>query len=213
MPRKNMSGENNPFYGKKHDSEAKKKMSQKRPSMVGENNPFAKSLLDPKKREAHRTRCKEVWAKRSKEWREKFAQKVSRGNVENGNVSGKHHHHKSGHYPSIKGGDVYYRSLWELYVIEQLDYISLVYSFLMESEVVQYTTEKGNLRYSKPDFLVTLVDGSVVLIEVKPKGLVGYNSNAQKFEAYRQRCSENGWNFLLITKDNLFEVEQCLLNI
>lgn len=40
MPRKNYSGENNPFYGKKHSEKSKKKMGGAAVDYSGENNPF-----------------------------------------------------------------------------------------------------------------------------------------------------------------------------
>ena len=77
-------GENNPFYGRKHSNDSRRKMSEKRalqvhPLLGTKRSDETKQLLreanarqfeDPKQRELRRKKSKELWA--DPEWRAKY---------------------------------------------------------------------------------------------------------------------------------------------
>lgn len=60
---KRVSGEGNPFYGKKHSEKTRLRMSENHADFTGDNNPFKKSLeSNPEKREELRNRAIGYWA-------------------------------------------------------------------------------------------------------------------------------------------------------
>lgn len=58
---KNNSGDKNPFFGKKHSNETKRKMSSNHADFSGDKNPFKKSITqDPEKIKQHSRKCRET---------------------------------------------------------------------------------------------------------------------------------------------------------
>jgi len=74
-----MTGTGNPFYGKKHTIETRRKMSENHANISGDANPFRKSMAIPGKREEHKKRCKAIWNNRDAEYREAFGSKRRTG--------------------------------------------------------------------------------------------------------------------------------------
>ncbi|MCZ8514346.1 TnsA endonuclease N-terminal domain-containing protein [Paenibacillus filicis] len=62
---------------------------------------------------------------------------------------------------------------------------------------------KGRKRRYFPDYLVITNDNGYVLVEVKLKKFVDTNLNKAKFLAAKQLCSEKGWNFQVVTEDQI----------
>jgi hypothetical protein len=71
------NGENNPFYGKKHTEDTRKKMSMNHADFFGDKNPFKKSLT-PEKLLDHKNRCKNIWQNRDTNYRNNFSKKLKR---------------------------------------------------------------------------------------------------------------------------------------
>jgi len=65
---------------------------------------------------------------------------------------------------------------------------------------------ENNKRWYVPDFLVTKVDGSRQMIEVKPRELVNGVMTKLKAEAARLWCIENNAEFITLTKQVLKEL-------
>lgn len=87
-----------------------------------------------------------------------------------------------------------FRSLWEKHAMSLLDGSSSVLSFQYEPLAVPYVWQ-GRNRFTIPDFLATMTNGSIVMIEVKPKGYT-YNAKEQaKAAACTQFCERSGWNY------------------
>jgi len=73
-------GEGNPFFGKKHSEETRKKMSENHADFTGDKNPFKNSIeKDENKRRGHEKRCKDIWDNRSDEYKKKLGENASKG--------------------------------------------------------------------------------------------------------------------------------------
>lgn len=87
-----------------------------------------------------------------------------------------------------------YRSLWEKYAMTLLDADSSVASFQYEPMGVPYEWD-GNPRFTIPDFLVTMTDGSIVMVEVKPRGYTSAPKELAKASACTLFCEGRGWKY------------------
>ena len=115
-----------------------------------------------------------------------------------------------------------YRSSWELNFIRRIDeYDSNVLKWSSEPIEIPYISkEKVNGKWIEkrrnynPDFLVILKSGKVLLIEVKPLSQVplfentilsdpAQMKNQCKWKAAIGFCKKQGWEFRIITEQNL----------
>ena len=87
-----------------------------------------------------------------------------------------------------------FRSLWEKRAMTLLDEDSFVASFQYEPLGVPYEWD-GNPRFTLPDFLATMTDGSVVMIEVKPRGYTYAPKEQAKADACLAFCEQRGWKY------------------
>jgi hypothetical protein len=123
--------------------------------------------------------------------------------------------------------NVIFRSLWELKVMKQLDENPSILEWSSEEVVVPYY-DPSTMRRRRyfPDFLVKAkkTDGTIqtMMLEVKPKAqtiepkvqkrktkkyiteVTTWVTNQSKWEAAKEYCIDRGWEFKLITEDNLF---------
>jgi hypothetical protein len=131
--------------------------------------------------------------------------------------------------PSKYRGDptnIIYRSGWELRVMRYLDDNPNILEWSSEEVIVPYydPTLRKHRRYF-PDFIVRArkSDGSIItmMLEVKPKAqtlepkvqskktkryiteVTTWATNSAKWQAAREYCLDRGWEFKLITEDNL----------
>lgn len=131
-------------------------------------------------------------------------------------------------HPEKYAGDVnniIYRSGWERRVMKYLDEQPDVATWASEELIIPYVSPKDGLRHRYfPDFLVKKTDGSVQVLEVKPRKetkmprkkknqkqyvreLITYAVNKAKWEAAEAYCGRQGWNFVVLTEANLFGTE------
>jgi len=75
-----------------------------------------------------------------------------------------------------------------------------VLSFEYEPIKIKYRYKNRNRNYM-PDFVVTFIDGTQEIHEVKPKRMLGKSLNKAKFAAARR----HELPFVLITEDQLFQ--------
>lgn len=192
-------GEKNPFFGKTHTAETRKKMSENHADFAGDKNPFKKSLTTTEKRQEHSERCKQIWAKRDREWREKFAEKLSARPLNSEQKQGRNH--KSGYYYSAKidGGKFWYRSSWEKLLAEKLDSDNRVISYTFEQVRIRYNTDNNQKRWTYCDFCVTTTTGSKVMIEVKPTP-IALLKQAQ-LEMQVKWCVDNAHQYAIVDND------------
>ena len=117
--------------------------------------------------------------------------------------------YKTGTYVSTKtGAKIAYRSGWEKSFAEYLDNDMTVLTYSYESIIVSYVTNlrSGRLRKYFPDFYVERVDGTKLLIEIKPKRFMSRNINQKKWEAARHWCEEHGAEFIVLTEEELHQM-------
>jgi hypothetical protein len=131
--------------------------------------------------------------------------------------------------PKKYAGDptkIIFRSLWELRVMKYLDENPNVIEWKSEEIAIPYISPVDNRRHRYfPDFIVKVrrSDGTThtMMLEVKPKAqtvepktqkkktkryiteVMTWGVNSAKWSAAREYCTDKGWEFKLITEDNL----------
>jgi hypothetical protein len=118
--------------------------------------------------------------------------------------------------------NIVYRSGWELKLMGYLDNHEEVVQWASEEFCIPYRSPVDNRihRYF-PDFWVKKVDGSVMVIEVKPASqaeppkqpkrmsrryvneVFEYGKNQAKWKAAREYCDDRGWQFVVMTEKEL----------
>lgn len=110
---------------------------------------------------------------------------------------------KHGTHVSSKTGVSYsFKSSWEEAVMQFLDKDITVLSWTYEGLRLPYVYRE-NKRWYVPDFLVTHIDGSSSLWEVKAAHFLSKERTQLKLAAARAYCSENKLEFELLTFDDL----------
>ena len=131
--------------------------------------------------------------------------------------------------PKKYAGDptkIIFRSLWELRVMKSLDENPNVIEWKSEEIAIPYISPVDNRRHRYfPDFIVKVrrSDGTthIMMLEVKPKAqtvepktqkkktkryiteVMTWGVNSAKWSAAREYCTDKGWEFKLITEDNI----------
>jgi hypothetical protein len=179
-------------------------MSTNHADFNGDANPFKKSLHDETKLVEHKTRCKAIWETRGVAWRERFSEKLSRSmSASEKSKSTLNKNHKSGVFNDKKCEKAFFRSSWELELFTQLVEDNNVTIFCSECLLVDYIDSNGSKRTSRLDVVATLADGSTVLIECKPKSLLGFNNNPAKIDAYKNAALDSDSTFILFSDDHM----------
>lgn len=98
-----------------------------------------------------------------------------------------------------------YRSGWELKYALYLDTNASVVSYRYEPYAVEYVSNyrTGKRRKYFPDFELRMSDGSLVLVEIKPKRKLSLLTNIKKFAAAAAMCVLNGMTFQVVTEVEL----------
>ncbi len=112
---------------------------------------------------------------------------------------------KRGTHFSSKGGTFVYRSSWELAYATWLDVNEDVVSYRYEPFAVEYVSNyrTGKIRKYYPDFEVTRIDGTRLLIEIKPMKKLTVAKNVKKFAAAVSFCHKQGITFHVYTEVDL----------
>jgi HJR/Mrr/RecB family endonuclease len=102
-----------------------------------------------------------------------------------------------------------YRSGWECVFACLLDNDPTVKSYSYESIVIPYMSNKTTRKVRRyfPDFFITYVDGSRVLVEIKPRRKLVQRTVIKKLEAAKLWCSCNDVTLSVITEVELKEYE------
>jgi hypothetical protein len=109
---------------------------------------------------------------------------------------------KTGLYTSNKAGSIRYRSSYELIAYQILDQLSIVKSYQCDPFRIPYIFKDDTHTYI-PDILVTYVDNSQELIEVKPERFLLDEKVVAKSIAAKQYCVTLGIKYSLWTEKNL----------
>lgn len=98
-----------------------------------------------------------------------------------------------------------YRSGWELALMKWFDVEPTVISYSYESVKIPYVNNVRSRRVRNylPDFLVELVGGRQILVEVKPSKKLGHAQVKKKLAAAQVWCAERGIDLQVITEIDL----------
>lgn len=104
--------------------------------------------------------------------------------------------------------NIWFRSLWELKLFQYLDTNSAVLQWSSEELAVPYVSPlDGRIHRYFPDVIfkgrTRKNEIKTFMVEVKPKKQVAYELNEAKFAAARQYCDHLGWEFKIVTEDEL----------
>ena len=107
----------------------------------------------------------------------------------------------SGYFYSEKNQkEIYYRSSYELKAYQLLEEMVDVESYIPEPFSIPYVNSDDITKNYVPDILITYIDNSKELIEIKPEGRIKEEINLLKAEAARQYCKENEMIFNIWTE-------------
>lgn len=187
------SGENNPFFGAKHSEDTKHKMSKNHARLRGDSNPFKIACENPEFKKKHKERCLNIWKKRDVEYRNKFAEKLSiaQSRMPSQQLKSKY---KCGFYRTKAGSVYYYRSSWELLVLEDLDNIEDVKDFSLEKFTIPYYDNIQ--RHTRIDFYIEFKNGRRAIVEVKPTALIDYC--VKRMNACMEYCHNHDIQFFIL---------------
>lgn len=198
-------GEKNPFYGKKHTSETRRKMSNNHADFTGEKNPLRMWLaLSPINRDQYKKICKNKW--------KVFALDKIRASIHWDNVSkrmakahiqGKVRPYGRGHlcgtfYSERQKKKIHYDSSWELSFLEFCEFLSDVSSFDRCKFYIPYKINGKKHRYV-PDFMVD----NYFVVEIKPLSLLDLEINKAKLKALRKYCKHEGLEYLVFSDQHI----------
>lgn len=193
----NFSGENNPFYGKKHTKETKEKISE-----YAKNKKCTDKQKDALKAGSNKKSFYECWVKkygveeaekRLLEFRKKQSENSS---GKNNPMFGKPSPQGSGNGWSGWYNGWYFRSLRELsFMINVIEISNLNWKTTETKEFsISYIDYDGRERNYFPDFLIE----DTYIIECKPEKLMQTNINKRKAQAAKRFCLENGYEYIIV---------------
>ncbi|MBK6709944.1 MAG: TnsA endonuclease N-terminal domain-containing protein [Chloroflexi bacterium] len=108
-----------------------------------------------------------------------------------------------GYFPSLKMRRmVQFESTLERDLIYLLDFDWRVAAFEEQPLKIFYQHEGKTLSYT-PDFLAEFAGGHRVLLECKPFCFVNSEENQRKFSAAQAWCARRGWQFQVVTDEQL----------
>lgn len=178
--------------GKKASAETKKKFSEAR---RGKNNSFYGKT--------HSKEVKELLSLL-------MCERVKKGFYTNPKL------YKSGFHtsPKVQGGEIHYRSSWELIAYKYLDTQDEVLNYSTETLSIPYKDpESGYERNYLPDLIINFDNGDKKMIEIKPMVYKEYPINLAKFDAAKSFCEENGFSFEVWTGEEIYQMEEKIFNI
>lgn len=200
------SGKGNPFYGKRHSEKTMRKMKKNHSDFSGDNNPFRlwwQDANDDDKAKFKMT-LSDGWkkAKENKEEFNKLREKRSKLTCEaHANMRMKKFgrgHLRGYFYSKRQKKKIYYRSSYEKAFLEWCDSQDSIVSFFGCDFTIPYGHD-GITRNYIPDFIIN----DVVLVEIKPTGLINTDQNKRKALAGQEYCNNKGWIYLVITEEEL----------
>lgn len=128
--------------------------------------------------------------------------------------------------PSKYKGDptnIIYRSSWELKFFMYVDEHPAIVQWSSEEIVIPYRSPADRkLHRYYPDLWIKKSDGSILLIEIKPKQqcvpptpegktrrrfvkeVMTYGINQAKWKSAMEYCADRKWKFQVLTEDNIY---------
>jgi hypothetical protein len=119
-------------------------------------------------------------------------------------------------FESVKNQPIIYRSSWERRFISWCESCKKVKYWGSECICIKYhnPVDQKQHRYY-PDFVVQLEDGTVMIVEIKPKNQTQipdcenswaaktYAVNSAKWSEIKKRCDEKGYKFCILTEKTI----------
>lgn len=114
---------------------------------------------------------------------------------------------KEGFFTSQKNGGakMHYRSGFEIAVYQALEKMDAVESYEVEPVGIEYHMN-GFKRYW-PDLKVKFKDGKTEVWEIKPANQTDWKINELKWGAAKTYCSHRGWEFRVITENEIKQLK------
>lgn len=98
-----------------------------------------------------------------------------------------------------------YRSLWERRFMLYCDKSDQVWKWASEELHIPYLSPKdGEWHNYYPDFMVNTRDGRMIMVEIKPAFQKTWAINRAKWEAAQRYCDIHGYEFKVMTENELF---------
>lgn len=111
---------------------------------------------------------------------------------------------KHGNYKPVKSFDTLtYDSSWELLFMKLMDNNKSVISIRRANFKIPYKDSNKEDRNYIPDFIITLINGDEVLVEIKPQRLRDKFNNFEKYLAGKKFCYKNNLKYLILTENEL----------
>jgi len=196
------------LLGKKHTQETKEKMSdthkkrfEDNPELKKERSKMVKDYFKNNPEARINLSKVNTGKKLSKETREKQSKSTIKCMQD---APDKHFAYKSGFYFSKKNNKkLHYRSSYELIAYQILESLSKVKSYKVEPIKIKYFDGEIN-RNTIPDLLITYMDGSKELIEVKAQWEIDKRQKTRaKLQAMAQYAKLKNWLFSIWTEKEL----------
>ena len=187
----NLKGEKNPFYGKHHTEETKKKLSIASTEYCEEHgNSF--------KGKTHSTESKDQMSKSRVGWM-----------ISNGGDNANNKNYITGYYFSTKNQEeLWHDSSYELRAYKLLDQLSVVKSYGRCDFSIRYLHEDGTTHRYIPDTLIKYTDGREEVIEIKPTTKLKEDLNVRKFKAGNKKYKDSSTRYVVWTEKKLKKLEE-----
>ena len=152
-----------------------------------------------------------------KKFSEKTKRKISASlakAVLNGKMNNSSPQYWKGEFFSKKNGCyIKYRSSYELFAFEILEKMSKVKNYEHEPFSIQYLDKNSRVRNYVPDLLITYIDDTQELIEIKPRNFIQKKANVLKFNGAMVFCKDNNMDFSILTSKkgntDVYKVGMC----
>uniref|UniRef100_A0A6M3KS59 Nuclease associated modular domain-containing protein n=1 Tax=viral metagenome TaxID=1070528 RepID=A0A6M3KS59_9ZZZZ len=188
-----------PLDGFRHNSNSKKKMSK---SMKG------RTSWNKGKHWSEEVKIKMRNAKVGKSHSDNHKRRISKGLVKAYQEDRRplDRRFMTGYFYSKKNRkEIHYRSSYELFAYELLEKMSMVFSYEVEPFSITYRKGFDEIGEYIPDILITYMDGSQELIEVKPERELENDNVVKKIKAAKKYCKKNDMSFSIWTENQVFK--------
>lgn len=185
-----ISGEGNPFYGKKHDVETRQKMSESAKIGLSQMSPEKRKLMNEHRSDTLKGEKNPFYGK-THDYKTRSQMSYSRATgIAEGRISsprglkGWHSSHKSGER-------FYHDSFYEAIRMRMLDEMPEVDLWTKRHGIIIPYKFMGADKYYVPDFLIEYSDGHTVLEEIK--GYENPEKLAVKMIAFTEYCKNHNF--------------------
>lgn len=177
----------NTFYKTKPEIHSTRACPECQKDFIDKNNPYRKFCSKI---------CLNLNRSKDPDISERFSKSASENMINSGSYAISPIH-KSGWFETrknIEKGKIFYRSSYELAVLNILEKDENIVSIISEPLYIEYIFKDKIKRYV-PDFIITTKFNEKKIIEVKPESFIYYPINIEKFKSAEKYCENNGFKF------------------